>query len=315
MNESESKPNYFQGHLAMFCATLMWGALAPIAKEILEEGAINGLALSAIRIGGGALLFLIAAFLPSSLTGDVKVERRDLPKLFLASVIMISLNQGLFIIGIGYTTPVDTTVMCTLTPVFTLLLAAIFIAQPLTVMKVAGVVIGLSGALIIALTGEKGGVASNPLLGNGLCIMAQICAAVYYVFFLKIINRYPPFTIMKWMFLFAAITYVPCMTPFLAEVPWDAVGSVSWWSVAYVIIFPTFIAYLIIPFSQRILKPTVISMYAYLQPVIAAVLSTMMGLALFGWNRVGGTALIFIGVFMVSFSTMSTSRKLERVPD
>lgn len=311
MDSSLSK-RYFSGHLGMLAATIMWGILSPITKGVLEGGAISGLALSAIRIGGGTILFLLASLLPSSLTGDCPVERRDLKTLFLASIIMISLNQGLFIISIQYTTPIDTSVMTTMTPVFTLLLAAIFIGQPLTPLKIMGVFMGLGGALLIAFAQTDSGIASNPVLGDFLCILAQICAAVYYIFFLKLINKYPPFTIMKWMFLFSAITYVPCMIPYLAEVEWTALDAMDLWSLAYIIIFPTFLAYLIIPFAQRILKPTVISMYAYLQPVVSAVLSAAMGLAIFGWSRIFGTLLIFAGVFLVSFAVRKVPQKTFR---
>lgn len=291
---------HLPGHLAMLCATIMWGAMSPIAKGVMQEGEIGGLAMAAIRIGGGALIFLVASLLPRRLTGDTSVERRDFVWIFLASVIMISANQGLFIIGIQYTTPIDTTVMCTMTPVFTLLLAAIFINQRLTALKVTGVALGLAGALIMALTEEQSSIASNPLLGNILCLLAQVCAAVYYVFFLKIINRYSAFTVMKWMFLFSAIMFVPAMTPFLAQIDWNNVGTQSYWAIAYIIVFPTFIAYLLIPFSQRRLKPTVISMYAYLQPVVAAVIASLMGIAVFGPIRIISTLMIFAGVFMVS---------------
>ena len=291
---------YLKGHMAMLIATILWGAMSPIAKGVLKSGMVDGLALSAIRIGGGAILFLISSFLPKSITGDRSVERKDLMTIFLASAIMISANQGLFIIGIQYTTPIDTTVMCTLTPVFTLILAAIFIGQRMTPLKILGVFIGLVGALLIAFSEAGNEIASNPLLGDTLCILGQVCAAAYYVFFLKIINKYPPFTIMKWMFIFSLVTYVPCMTPFLADVKWTDLNPSAILSLLYIIVFPTFIAYLIIPFSQRILKPTVISMYAYLQPVVAAILSAIMGMAIFGWTRILGTLMIFSGVFIVS---------------
>ena len=294
----------------MLLATIMWGAMAPIAKGVLEQDVLDGIALSMVRIGGGAFLFLLFSLLPKGITGDCKVDKKDYFTLFLASIIMISLNQGLFIIGIQYTSPVDTSVMCTLTPVFTLLLAAIFIGNPLTPLKVLGVVLGLTGALLMAFSNAENEIATNPMLGNILCILAQICAAVYYVFFLKIINKYPPFTIMKWMFLFSALTYIPCMLPFAGAMDWINMNRSALLSLGYIIVFPTFLAYLLIPFSQKILKPTVISSYAYLQPVVSAFLSFIMGLALFGWNRIFATALIFIGVYLVSFSmSKQDSRK------
>ena len=293
----------------MLLATVMWGAMAPIAKGILEEGVVDGLALSVLRIGGGTILFLLFSLLPKSITGDCKVKPKDYITLFVASVVMISANQGLFIIGIQYTSPVDTSVMCTLTPVFTLILAAIFIRQPLTLLKIAGIVLGLSGALIMAFSNQSEEIAVNPMLGNTLCMLAQICAAVYYVFFLKLINKYPPFTIMKWMFLFSSLTYIPSMLPFIGEIEWSGFSGISLFSLAYIIIFPTFLAYLLIPYAQRLLKPTVISSYAYLQPVVSAILSTVMGLALFGWNRVIATVLIFMGVYLVSFSMHKASQQ------
>ena len=300
MELQNNKP--WMGHMSMLLATIMWGALSPIAKGVLEGGVIDGLALSVLRIGGGATLFLLFSLLPKKLTGDCKIDRKDYLRLFLASVIMISANQGLYIIGIEYTSPVDTAVMCTMTPVFTLLLAAIFIGQPLTFLKVLGICLGLGGALVMAFADGGNEIATNPLLGNSLCILAQLCAAIYYIFFLKLINKYPSFAIMKWMFLFSALTYIPCMFPFISDTQWQEINTESIWSLLYIIIFPTFLAYLIIPFSQRLLKPTVISSYAYIQPVVSAVISAAMGLALFGWDRIFATALIFIGVFLVSFS-------------
>ena len=312
--KTDQSNSMLSGHLAMLLATIMWGALSPIAKGLMEQGVVEGLGLSVIRIGGGAALFLLISFLPRTITKDCKVSKKDYLPLFLASLIMITLNQGLFIIGIEFTSPIDTTVMCTLTPVFTLLFAAIFIGQPLTFLKVVGIVIGLIGALIMAFSTESDEIASNPLLGNTLCILAQACAAIYYVFFLKIISKYPPFTIMKWMFLFSAITYIPCMIPFMGEIRWGLMDSSSVLSLLYIVLFPTFLAYLIIPFAQKQLKPTVISSYAYLQPVVAAVLATAMGLALFGWNRIFATILIFAGVYLVSFSMSRVStRKLRTV--
>ncbi|MDE6165041.1 MAG: DMT family transporter [Muribaculaceae bacterium] len=309
MNAIKPVPRQWEGHMAMFFANILWGAMSPVAKSVMQEGVITGVTLSALRIFGGTLLFLIAAILPSRVTGDVPLDRRDILKVFLASVIMISANQGLYILGISYTTPVDTAVMSTTTPVFTLVLAAIFIGMPMTPLKVFGVVLGIAGALILSFYGSVSAIASNPLLGDVLCLGAQMCAAIYYVFFLGVIGKYPPFTLMKWMFLFSSLTWVPCTVPWLTDTDWSAISSASWWSIAYIAVFPTFIAYMLIPFSQKRLKPTVVSMYAYLQPVSAAVLASVMGLAAFGWIKGMASMLIFAGVACVTLATSAPRHK------
>lgn len=301
---NEIKARAWQGHLAMLAANMVWGAMSPICKGVLESGAISGTALSAVRILGGTLLFLVTGlFLPRSIKGEERVARGDLAKMFVASILMISANQALYIIGIGYTTPIDSAVMSTLTPVFTMLLAAIFIAMPLSWMKTGGVALGLGGALIMVLIGGgRGAVATNPALGDTLCLLAQMCAALYYVLFAGFSRRYTPFTMMKWMFIFSSLSYVPCTLPWLLATDWGAISLTSWLSIAYIVVFATFIGYLLIPFSQRLLKPTVVSMYTYFQPTTAALLAAVMGFAQFGVVKIVATLMIFAGVWFVTRS-------------
>lgn len=295
----------WKGHLAMLFANMVWGIMAPISKTILLTGLVSPIALSAIRIAGGALVFfLMDMMLPSSIVKKEKIMRGDYMKLFLASILMIACNQGLYIMGVGLTSPIDATVMCTITPIFTMILAAILIGMPITWMKAAGVAVGLGGALMLVLSDNDSSQGStNPILGDILCLAAQFCAALYYVIFKDIISRYSPWTMMKWMFWFSAVTYVPCCLPWLMEVDYASLPPFVWWSIAYIIIFASFIAYLLIPYSQRLLKPTVVSMYTYFQPVFSALLATAIGIAAFGLTKITATALIFIGVAFVTRST------------
>lgn len=301
MNRSDG---LWKGHVAMLLANIVWGAMSPVSKAVLLDGNISPVALSAIRIAGGAALFWICwLIMPRSVVPAEKVRRDDWIKLFWASVLMISANQGMYIIGIGYTSPIDSAVMSTLTPVFTMILAAIVIAMPVTFKKISGVALGLGGALLMVLGSHSGSaVASDPVLGDTLCLGAQLCAAFYYVLFVPVINRYSPFTMMKWMFTFAALTYVPCTIPWLLEVDFAAVPSVIWWQIGYIVLFATFIAYLLIPYSQRYLKPTVMSMYNYFQPAASALLATLWGVGEFGPLKILATALIFAGVWFVTRS-------------
>ena len=288
----------------MLFGNMVWGIMAPISKNVMLSGLVSPIALSALRIAGAALVFFIMGFiLPRSIAPREKVERGDYLKLFLASVLMISLNQGLYIMGVGLTSPVDATVMCTLTPIFTMILAAIIIAMPITWMKVAGVAIGLGGALLLVLSDTSSSAeASNPILGDMMCLGAQLCAALYYVLFRNMTRKYAPWTMMKWMFWFSALTYVPACFPWLREVDYAALPPFIWWSIAYIVVFSSFIAYLLIPFSQRLLKPTVVSMYTYFQPVFSALLATILGMSVFGVSKILATVLIFVGVAFVTRS-------------
>lgn len=298
----------WKGHVAMLFANMVWGIMSPISKTVLMSGLISPIALSAMRIAGGALLFWICSLLlPRSVVKREKVTPRDMLKIFMASLLIITSNQALYIIGIGFTSPIDSSVMSTITPIFTMIFAAIFISMPITWLKASGVALGLGGALMLVLSDPGGDThASNQLLGDSLCLIAQVCAALYYVLFSGIITRYSAFTLMKWMFLFSAVTYVPCAIPWLVEVQFSAIGLNLWLSIAYIIVFATFLGYLLIPISQRVLKPTVVSMYNYFQPLTAALLTAILGIGQFGPMKVVATALIFAGVWFVTQSRSSS---------
>lgn len=282
---------------------MIWGCMAPISKHALLEGHLSGVALSAIRIAGGALLFVVMSYLlPRSVAPREHVLPADRWKMVLAGLLMISFNQGLYITGLSFTSPLDATIMATMTPIATMILAALFLSMPITWLKAGGVALGLSGALLLVFSQGGTRTAPNPLLGDSMCFVAQVCASIYYVFFKDIITRYAPWTLMKWMFISAAIYYVPLTYPWWSEVRFSELSADVWLSIAYIVVFATFFCYLLIPFAQRLLKPTVVSMYTYFQPVFSGLLSALLGIAVFGVEKVAATALIFTGVAFVTRS-------------
>lgn len=304
-SDSSTSSHYkLQGHLALLLANVAWGVMSPVSKSVLLDGQITPLALSAIRIGAAAALFwILSLVLPVSVAPREKIRRSDWGKVLLASILMISANQGLFILGIGFTNPIDSAVMSSTTPMITMLLAAMVLGFPITRAKFLGVIIGLGGVILLVAGNTAGAAATNPVLGDCLCLAAQICAAVYYVWLIGLTKRYAPFTLMKWMFYLSAITYVPCCAPELLSVPWRELPADTWASLAFIVVFATCMSYLTLPFAQRRLKPTVVSVYNYLQPVMAAIAAVALGVGEFGPVKMAATALIIAGVYFVNRGT------------
>ena len=293
-----------QAHWAILLANVGWGIMSPVSKMVLLSGAVSSLALSGIRITGGALLFLLfSRVLPESFETRQHIDSGDIWKIILCSLLMISANQGLYIIGVGLTNPIDASVMCSLTPMLTMILAAIFLHFPLTWIKVGGVIMGLAGVIILVGGSEESGMAVNPLLGNLLCLIAQLCAAIYYVGFDSVIRKYSPYTLMKWMFFISVFTYVPFCVPEILKTDFMSLSSDVWCGIAYIILIPTFVGYLLIPFAQRSLKPTVVSIYNYLQPVVAAIVAIAINVGDFSWYKVLSALLIFAGIGLVNHSS------------
>lgn len=293
-----------QAHIALLLANIGWGVIAPVSKMVLMSGMISSLALSGIRISGGALLFLIFTWiLPESFQTRGSIERKDIWRLILCSVLIISANQSLYIIGVGLTDPIDSAVMCSMTPVLTMILAAVFLHFPITWLKTGGVLMGLAGVLILISGDASDEIAINPFLGNLLCLGAQLCAAIYYVGFEGIIRKYSPYLLMKWMFYISVLTYVPFCLPDILDIDFSSLPGEIWAGLAFIIAIPTFFGYLMIPVAQRVLRPTVVSAYSYLQPVFAAIASIAMSVGEFSWLKLAAIFLIFIGIACVNRSS------------
>lgn len=277
--------------------------MAPFLKDLLNGGIITPMALSGYRIIGGALLFwLIGMFVKPDKNACNSIERRDIVPLIIASLLVIGLNQVLIIVGMSLTSPVDASVVCSLTPIFTLIFGAILMGIAFTWSKALGVTIGLAGAIIFVFTGQADAetCVTNPVLGDVACLMAQVFGALYLVCFTKLISKYSLITLMKWMFLISGIAVLPFSLPDMLAVDWSQVILMEYIDLTFIILFGTCLAYMLIPVAQRRVEPTVIAMYNYLQPVVAVVFSVIAGLATFSITNAIATAMVFVGVWIVN---------------
>lgn len=166
-----------KGHLAMLGANLMWGLMSPIAKLVMAAGVVTPLLLTDFRIFGAAALFWIT----SMFTKHEHVPPHDLLLLAGAAMLSILFNQGCFIFGVGMTSPGEASIITTTMPMWVMVLAAIILKEPITVLKVGGIVLGAAGALILVFNGaHNGGLkGDNPVLGDLLVLAAQLSYASY----------------------------------------------------------------------------------------------------------------------------------------
>ena len=202
----------------------------------------------------------------------------------------------------SYTSPVDAAVVCSTTPIFTLILATIILKERLTSFRMGGVALGFAAVVVFSLWGEADVTmnVTNPVLGNALCIIAQMCGATYLVIFGKLISKYSPFTMMKWMMLMSAVVVLPFTIGDIINIDWAAFPVEGALELAYIVVLGSCLCYLMIPYAQRRLKPTVIAMYNYLQPVVATLVSVIIGMVVLDVVKVGSALLIFLAVWMVS---------------
>lgn len=286
----------------MIGAETMWGLMAPIGKFILSGAVITPLLMTDFRMIGAACLFWIA----SLFTQPEHVNHKDMLSLFFAALFGIVFNQGTYIFGLGMTSPINASIVTTSLPILTMVIAAIYLREPITGKKLLGVFMGAVGALLLILSGQPmSGGQSGSIGGDLLCLFAQFCFSLYLVFFKGLIGKYSPITLMKWMFTYASICLIPFSYTEIVQLNWSLLDYKVIAGLVMVVFCATFISYLLIPIGQKNLRPTVTSMYNYLQPIVASILAVAWGMDSFNALKIVAVILVFSGVFFV---TQSKSR-------
>lgn len=290
----------WKGHAAMVGANVIWGLMAPVAKAVLGAAVIGSLSLTGFRIFGAALLFWAAsAFMPRQ-----HVPPRDLLLLAGASVLGIITNQGCFIFGVGLTSPAEASLITTTMPMWVMVLAAVILKEPITLKKAGGIALGATGAIVLVLNNAGASTAhgANPAIGDLLVLTAQISYALYLTFYKNFIKKYSVVTLMKWMFTFASVLIAVPVATELVRTDFSNAGTTTWLGVGYVVVFGTFVAYLFMMTGQKLLRPTVVGMYNYVQPIVATTVAVALGMDEFNALKICAVALIFSGVYLVVIS-------------
>ena len=284
------------GHLACFGAYCIFGFNIVCCKNISNAHVLTPMDLFCLRaIGATALFWLLSLFMPKE-----KVDRKDLPKIFVASMLGLFLTQVSFLKAITLATSIDVSIANTCTPIMTMFVAAIALKEPITGKKIGGVMISLAGVLLLIFNsvGLGGGASETKPMGIVLTVVNALTFALYLGIFRPLIAKYNVVTFMKWMFLFSMLVALPFNGQHLVQVPFGQMESKVLWQVTFVVVCATFIAYFLIPVGQKRLRPTLVSMYNYTQPIIATLISIVIGLDRMTWQKIVAMVLVFTGVWI-----------------
>ena len=291
-----------KGHSSMLGANVMWGLMSPVAKFVMVGGAVTPLVVTDLRITGAMVLFWIASFFQK----PERVAPKDLLKLLGASLLAIVFNQGCFIFGVGLTSPVDASIITTSMPLLAMVLAAIYLKEPITGKKVLGIAVGATGALLLILgshqVSEAKAAGNHYIWGDLLVLLAQFSYALYFVLFKNFVNKYSLITIMKWMFTYAFICALPFSYNDLLHTEWKSLQNTEIGALVFIVVGSTFISYVLIVIGHKNLHPPVAGMYNYVQPLVASIVAVCWGMDTFNFVKIISVALIFGGVYLVTNS-------------
>lgn len=288
-----------RGHLACFIAYAIFGINIVVCKDLTSSSLISPVGLYSIRaICAAAIFWLISLFTPKE-----KVEKQDFIKLLAASVTGFLVPQLSFLMASPITTPMGCSIITATQPIYTMFIAAWALKEPITLKKAGGVALSFAGILFLifsSMGGSMGG-ETHPL-GIVLMIINSIVFALYLGLFKPLISKYSVVTYLKWIFLFATVMTLPTSAPEILSIDFGAIPAQFLLELAYLIFCATVLSYFLIPIGQRNIRPTLVSMYSYFQPLIATGLSIILGIEALGWEKIASAVMVFAGVILVSRS-------------
>ena len=282
--------------LAALGATTIYGLSHTIAKEVMPTH-IKGFGFVQVRLLGAAILFwLVSLFIPKQ-----KIDRADFPKMLLCALFGMVINMLCFFKGIELSTPINSAVLITITPILVFVFSAILIKERLLLPRIVGVILGFIGALVLIVFGNEIRLdAPNIPLGNALFVMNASFFGLYLVLVKSLSAKYTTVHLLKWLFLFGFIMAFPISYPEFSEVSWSTLPFEAIWRFGYVIVGTTFMTYLLNVYALKQLKASTVGVFTYLQPLIGIGYAILVGAdGLTVYKLVGG-GVVLLGVYLVT---------------
>ncbi len=281
--------------LLAFLASLIYGVSFTVAKDVMPLY-IKPFGFILIRVFGATVLFWIAGIFVKK----EKIVINDFMRIFLASIFGIALNMLAFFKGLSLTSPISASVIMVTSPIIVLSFATIFLNEKATKKKLSGIFIGMAGAALLILYGQTLKLGDSEILGNFLILVNATSYALYLILIKDLSKKYHPLTFAKWLYLFGFILIIPFGLREFNEVNWSNIPQSALFSIAFIVVFTTFLTYLFNLLAIRKLKPTTLSIFIYLQPVIASAYALIVGSDSLNLIKIIATILIFIGVLLVT---------------
>jgi len=283
---------------ALIAATMVsaiYGLTFTVAKDVMPHY-IDAYGFILLRVGGASILFwLIWLFMPKE-----KIALNDFPRIIAAAFFGVALNMLTFFKGLSMTSPIAASVIMVTTPIIVLILSAVVMKERMQKRMALGIILGLAGTSFLILYGKSIGNASNGVLGNALVFVNAVSYGLYLIAVKKLMDKYNAFTFVKWIYLFGFLMVLPFGWSELQVVNWPMIPTDIGWKIAFVIFFSTFMTYLLNLLSMKELKPEMVAVFIYLQPVFATIFAIGLGKDELNLVKIISAVLIFAGVYLVT---------------
>lgn len=280
-----------------FIASTIYGVSFTIAKDVMPLY-IKPQGFIVLRVSGAMLLFwLISLIIPKE-----KIAYNDFIRIFFMALFGVALNMLTFFKGLSLTTPINGSVIMTSTPIIVLIFSFIILKENITARKIIGILLGMTGAIALITYGPRAELnAPNIKWGNFLVFVNAASYGLYLIVAKPLLKKYHPFHLIKWMYLMGFVMVLPFGFGDIQQASWDLMPLNALLKIGFIVFFTTFLTYLFNIMALRNLKATTLSVFLYLQPLVATIYAIIVGSDILTAIKLIAASLIFLGVYLVSF--------------
>ena len=269
---------HIKAHTYLTIVAFIYGANFTIAKIILDGNHVG----------------------PYGIFIKEKIDRKDFPRLALCAMTGVAINQMLFVGGLKLTTHINAALLSTTIPVATIVASYFILKEKIKRNQLIGILLGIGGVAVLTLYGKKFVYERSGLLGDVMIFVNACSFGTFFVLVKTLMHKYHPITVTKWIFIIGFFFVLPFGFHELKNTPMNDFTLHIWMAIGYVLICTTFLTYLLNTSALKLVGASTVSIYVYLQPVIATAIALWLGKDELTIVKATAGLMIFSGVFLVS---------------
>ena len=284
-------------HIALVFTNIFFAINLTAVKHLTNLELAKPFGINVVRVGVTVLLFWILYLIKPV---NIRIDKSDRKRLFLCAVVGIAINQLFFLKGLSLTYPIHAALLLLITPILIVFIAAWVLKERLGLLKVTGLALGISGALVLVLAKESSGNSENVLLGDLFIIINAVSYTIYFIIVKPLMVKYNPIVILRWIFTIGLVLVLPFGWVEFTQIPWNKYTAIDFTSMGLVVISGTFLAYLFNLYGIKILGASIAGFYIYTQPVFAALIAMLVLHEELALYKIIAAILIFGGVYLAN---------------
>lgn len=286
-----------KAHIGLLATNLFFAINISAIKFLTTKGFAGPYGLNVVRSGICALLFWLLFFTARE---KKKIDKKEIVRFLLCAFSALAANQMLFMKGVSLTYPIHASLLLLITPILITFIAAWALKEMITISKILGLLLGITGACILILSGDSISKGNNILLGDILVIMSTFLYTIYFILIKPLMQKYSTMYVMRWVFTFGFIMIIPLGLNEFTQIPWGQY-TFNEYLILFMIVIPgTFLAYIFNAYGIKKLSASTAGTYIYSQPVFSVLLATVFLNETLELYKIIAGVIIFSGVYLAN---------------